>query len=262
MKLAVVGDEIGTTLEEQIESLKIANISNIELRKINNKYLWEFTEAELLQFKKTLDKENIQVISLDSPCGKKPILYQRKKELFDIYIKISKIFQSKYIRIFSNLGEQIEKNDIIKNLHQYSEKASQNNIELIMENERATYAKSPVECLDLIRNENNVNILYDPENAFFEGYDIFESYEKSKERIVYIHVRDFNTKTNMYAYPGRGDLKVESFLNIIKENNFNGILSIETHLPMNETGESKRKLFLDAMKNFNEIGKKIGLEIK
>ena len=34
MKLAVVGDEIGTFLIEQIESLKEANIKRIEIRKI------------------------------------------------------------------------------------------------------------------------------------------------------------------------------------------------------------------------------------
>ena len=47
MKLAVVGDEIGTSIQEQIESLKKANISNIELRKVDDKYLWEFSKEEL-----------------------------------------------------------------------------------------------------------------------------------------------------------------------------------------------------------------------
>ena len=81
MRLAVVADEIGTSIEEQIDSLKKANISNIELRKIDDKYLWEFSKEELINFKKTLDRENIKVITLDSPVGKKPIPYERKKEI-------------------------------------------------------------------------------------------------------------------------------------------------------------------------------------
>ena len=84
MELAVVGDEIGTSIEEQIESLKKANISNIELRKVSDKYLWEFSKEELKELKKILDKEKIKVITLDSPVGKKPIPYERKMELFDI----------------------------------------------------------------------------------------------------------------------------------------------------------------------------------
>ena len=75
MKLAVVGDEIGTSLEEQIESLHKANISYIELRKVSDKYLWEFSKDELKEFKRILDKEKIKVITLDSPVGKKPIPY-------------------------------------------------------------------------------------------------------------------------------------------------------------------------------------------
>ena len=43
MKLAVVADEIGTTLEEQIKSMKLANIKYIEMRKVNDKYLWEYS---------------------------------------------------------------------------------------------------------------------------------------------------------------------------------------------------------------------------
>ena len=50
MRLAVVADEIGTSIEEQIDSLKKANISNIELRKIDDKYLWEFSKEELIKF--------------------------------------------------------------------------------------------------------------------------------------------------------------------------------------------------------------------
>ena len=52
MKLAVVADEIGTTINEQIESLKMAGISHIELSKIDDKYLWEFSNEELIEYKK------------------------------------------------------------------------------------------------------------------------------------------------------------------------------------------------------------------
>ena len=188
MKLAVVGDEIGTFLIEQIESLKEANIKRIEIRKIDDKYLWEFTNKEIKEFKTLLDNEKIEVITLDSPVGKKPIPYERKKELFERYLEISKILNNRYIRIFSNLGIEIQEEDIKNNLKEYCSKAKDNGIQLIMENERATFAKSPVQCYELIKNENNIDILFDLENAFFEGYEIFDAYEKSKNRINYTHL--------------------------------------------------------------------------
>ena len=261
MKLAVVGDEIGTSLIEQIESLKEANIKRLEIRKIDDKYLWEFTNEEIKEFKTLLDNEKIEVITLDSPVGKKPIPYERKKELFERYLEISKILNNRYIRIFSNLGIEIQEEDIKNNLKEYCSKAKDNGIQLIMENERATFAKSPVQCYELIKNENNIDILFDLENAFFEGYEIFDAYEKSKNRINYIHLRDFNVKTNEYAYLGMGDLEIEKFMKKLVDDNYNGIISVETHLPMNDWNKSKRELFIESFKNLKEIINKLNIEI-
>lgn len=262
MRLAVVGDEIGTSIEEQIESLKKAGITNIELRKIDNKYLWEFSRNELEEFKKILDREKIKVITLDSPVGKKPIPYERKMELFDIYLDICEIFESEYIRIFSNLGRNIDETEIKENLKMLCKKANNRNIKLLMENERATYAESPVDCLRLINEENNINIIFDLSNAFLEGYDVFEAYEKSKERITYVHLRDFDIKTNKYAHLGQGDIQIEKFMKTLKEDKFNGIISIETHLPMNESGETKQELFLKSINMFYSMSKKLEIEVK
>lgn len=261
MKLAVVADEIGTSINEQIESLKLANISNIELRKIDDKYLWEFSKDELINFKQILDKEHINVITLDSPVGKKAIPYSRKMELFDIYLEISKIFKNEYVRIFSNLAEEINEDDIKVNLHRLCEKANKENIKLLMENERATLAETPVDCARLIENEKNISIIYDLSNAFLEGHDVFEVYEKSKEKINYIHLRDYDMKNNKYAHLGTGDIGIEKFMEILKRDNFNDIISIETHLPMNNTGETKRELFLKSMEHFLKIVKKLNIEI-
>ena len=241
MKLAVVGDEIGTFLIEQIESLKEANIKRIEIRKIDDKYLWEFTNEEIKEFKTLLDK--------------------KKKELFERYLEISKILNNRYIRIFSNLGIEIQEEDIKNNLKEYCSKAKDNGIQLIMENERATFAKSPVQCYELIKNENNIDILFDLENAFFEGYEIFDAYEKSKNRINYIHLRDFNVKTNEYAHLGMGDLEIEKFMKKLVDDNYNGIISVETHLPMNGWNKSKRELFIESFKNLKEIINKLNIEI-
>lgn len=57
MKLAVVADEIGTTLEEQIKSMKLAKIKYIEMRKVNDKYLWEYSREKLKQLNIKARKE-------------------------------------------------------------------------------------------------------------------------------------------------------------------------------------------------------------
>ena len=183
-------------------------------------------------------------------------------ELYNIYLKISKILDCEFLRIFSNLGKELIETDIKNNLKRMCEQAKNNNIKLIMENERGTYAKSPEQCLKLINEEKNVNILYDLENAFFEGYDIYDVYEKAKERITYIHLRDFDIKNNCYAHLGKGCFDLEKFLTRLKEDSYNGVISVETHLPMNNSGKGKYELFEESMKNFYNIVEKIKIKVE
>ena len=76
------------------------------------------------------------------------------------FARICDIFESEYIRIFSNLGRNIDENEIKENLKRLCEKAEKRNIKLLMENERKTYAESPVDCFNLMQEEKNINIIF------------------------------------------------------------------------------------------------------
>ena len=71
-----------------------------------------------------------------------------------------------------------------------------------------------------------------------------------------------DTQTNKYAHLGQGDIKIEKFMGILKKDNFDGVISIETHLPMNESGETKQELFLKSIDMFYKILEKLQLGIK
>ena len=74
-------------------------------------------------------------------------------------------------------------------------------------------------------------------------------------------MRDFDNKTNKYAHLGQGDIGIEKFMEIIKRDNFDGVISIETHLPMNESGETKQELFLKSINLFYSILEKLKIKI-
>ena len=94
MIITTIGDEIGTTLEEQIEALKEVDMKYIEIRKINDTYIWEYSEEEIKKIKEELEKNEIKVIAIDTPIGKKKnsFNYNENKKLLDKYIKIANIF--------------------------------------------------------------------------------------------------------------------------------------------------------------------------
>ena len=64
MIITTIGDEIGETLEEQIETLKKVSINHIELRKINNIYLWKYSYEELINIREKL-RENDTIVLVE-----------------------------------------------------------------------------------------------------------------------------------------------------------------------------------------------------
>lgn len=183
MLITTIGDEIGITLKEQIAILKGVNIKYIEIRKINNMYLWEYPEEQLKKIKEELARNKIEVIAIDTPIGKKmnSFNYNENKKLLEKYIKIANIFETKYLRIFSDIGKIPNSESIKEVLKEISNQAMLNGIELLVENEKGTYAESISVCNNLIDENNNVYILFDIENAYSRGYNILKEYEENKK---------------------------------------------------------------------------------
>ena len=70
IKLCAFADEASANLNEQISALKQNGISLIELRSVGGKNVLDFTNEEVLEFKKQLDDNGITVWSIGSPLGK------------------------------------------------------------------------------------------------------------------------------------------------------------------------------------------------
>ena len=121
--ISVINDEISSNIIEVIETLNKVNLKLIELRKIDNNYLFQIDSSKLLEYKRELDKNDIKVSLIDSPIGKGKFSHEKEEELLDKYIKISKVFNSRYLRIFTDVSD-----DINEGLKKYNDKARKNNI--------------------------------------------------------------------------------------------------------------------------------------
>ena len=255
MIITTIGDEIGTTLEEQIKALKEVNAKYIEIRKINNMYIWEYSEEQIKRIKEELEKKEIKVIAIDTPIGKKKnsFNYAENKKILDKYVEIANIFETKYLRIFSDIGKRAEFESIKEVIEEMAKIAHKNKLELLIENERNTYAEDISTCERLIENEKNVYILYDIENAYSRGYNVLKEYEKNKSKIKYIHIRDYNEKTKKYVYFGEGTIPILELLKRLKRDNYDGIISLETMLPKYNKNESKKDIFVKSYASLMSI---------
>lgn len=251
MLLSTIGDEIGYGIDEQINIVKECNIKYMEIRKINNKYLWEYSLAEISEFKSQFKKEKIEIICLDTPIGKK---HNANNLLSNInllkkYIKISEILENKYLRIFSDIGEVNSLESIKKTLTQFLAYLEGTDLELLIENEKDTFADTISIAYQIANSERKVGLLFDVENENHKGLNVIEQYKKYKSHIKYIHLRDYNNEKKEFVLIGKGSLKINELINMLKKDNYNGIISLETMLPKYNKNVSKEELFF---KSYNE----------
>lgn len=228
MILSAINDEICNDFTNQINILKKNNISHIELRKINNKNLWELNDEELLLISNMLAKENIKVSVIDSPIGKHGI------PNIDNYIKLAKLTSCKYIRIFYN-----------NNLSKLNKIAEKNKITFLIENERNIEPENLLEINSNVKKYRNIKLLLDLENLYTCGYNISDILSKTIQNIRCIHVR--NIKKNKYVGLINGEIDYHSIFNYLKFNNYNGFVSAEFHFPLNNDAANNEKKFIDSI---------------
>lgn len=239
--ISVINDEVESDIKKLINILNKVNLKLVELRKINDKYLFQIKESELLKYKKELDENDIKVSLIDSPIGKNKFSHEEELFLLDKYINICKIFDCKYLRIFTDVSDNIE-----TGLKIYNEKAMKNNITLLIENEPNTYGENYNNLLNLMTNNySNIKILYDAENYYSINLDYIEAYNKLSKYIRYVHLRD--KKENKYVYLYDGDIDIKKILNLVSKDI---IVSLETHLPLSGNLD-KEKLFIESLRRLN-----------
>lgn len=240
--ISVINDEVSSNILDLIEVLNKVNLKLVELRKIDNKYLFQIEEKELLKYKQKLDKNNIKVSLVDSPLGKGKYNHELELELLYKYIKIAKIFECKYLRIFTDVSD-----NILEGLKKYNEIAKENKIILLLENEPNTYGEDYNNLLKIMSNNySNIKILYDAENYYSINLDYIKALTLLMPYVEYVHLRDKKGSNYVYFYDGEMDIK--RIINLLDKNI---IISLETHLPMS-SNKDKKELFIESLRRIKD----------
>lgn len=236
--LSAFADEIAPDLAKQMEVLKIHNINHIEVRRIDNKNITEFTMEEAKEIKKKLDAEGFHISAIGSPIGKVQITddFTKDFEKFKHTIELAKIFGTKYIRMFSfhtPKGEDPEqyKDEVISRWKQYLALAEEHDIILLHENEKNIYGDVKERCKIILDEMNSprVKAVFDPANFVQVGEDTREAFELLKDNVVYMHIKDAE-ESGRVVPAGYGIGYVEYILTKLYEDGYEGFLSLEPHL--------------------------------
>jgi len=238
--LSAFADEIDMDLQIQMNVLEEHDIHYIEMRGVNGKGLVEYTLDEVEEIKKQLDKRRFKISAIGSPLGKIGINddFGPHLELFKHTLKIAKIIETNYIRMFSFFipqGDDPEdyRDEVMNRWSQFIETAEGSGVVLLHENEKGIYGDTPERCLDLLETMkcDYFKAVFDPANFIQCDVETYpHAFELLKDYVIYMHIKDSLYSDHIIVPCGQGDGKIKEVLKELYNRNFEGFLSLEPHL--------------------------------
>ena len=240
-KISGFSDEIASDITTQFEVLNKLNIKYFEPRGVNGKSISALTEEEAVELKKAMDQYGIKASSIGSPVGKIKLSedFEAHFEMYKRIVKIAKILDTRYIRMFSFWKDEegtpwteAERAEVFTRLKRMIAYAKEQDVVLLHENEKAIYGDIACRCQDLMKELycDNFKAVFDPANFVQSDQDTKEAYEMLKDYIAYMHIKDARFEDHVVTPAGMGDGNVKFILDSIFANGYDGFLSLEPHL--------------------------------
>jgi sugar phosphate isomerase/epimerase len=265
LKLAGFTDEIGPTIEEQIQGAKANGLTHIEIRNVDKVNISEIKGDARAAIKKKLDDAGLGVCSIGSPIGKvavdKP--WQEHLDKFKFIVEQAQFFGAPLIRVFSYYpagGEGKGPLDPIRDevLKRFREKVAYIQslpVTLVHENEKGIYGDIGRRCEDLMKSIDSPKLrcAFDFANFVQCGDDPQANWPLLKAYTAHIHIKDAIKGSGKVVPAGQGDGGVEPILVDAYKNGYRGFVSLEPHLKVaghshGETGADLFKVAADALK--------------
>lgn len=255
-KVGVFTDEISQDFEYALAVAKELGAGYVELRSMWGKNLVDLSSSELEKAKELIKKSNLKVSIIASPLFKCHLKKKEARKSRDTYLvqeksysehlrilersfELAKMFDTNIVRTFSfwrrgNLSEEILQ-EILQRFEVPIKRAEEENIVLALENEHECFIGNGEESrrfLDRISSKN-VGLIWDPGNAYFLGEVPYpDGYELIKDRIVHVHIKDAGKDKKgkpIWLPVGKGEINFKGQLQALREDNFSGVISLETH---------------------------------
>ena len=243
IRLSAFADEISPDLDEQIAVLRSENIHFIELRSVWNSNVLDLSNEQVTQVKHALYEHGIGISAIGSPIGKVPIdsAFADHLQRFERAILLAHIFQTPYIRIFSfyppttaaGSDEPMEwRDEVLRRLAIMTERAQDEKIILLHENEKGIYGDTIMRCVDLLQHIDSPHFqaILDPANFIQCGEQPYpDAYEALHPWLSYMHVKDALSDGTVVAV-GKGTAHWPELLRRLQTDGYDGYFSLEPHL--------------------------------
>lgn len=257
MYLTGFADEAAQDLETQIKATKEIGWTRISARGVNGANLHELPEEEFNKVADQLDEAGITIPEFGSLIGN-----WGKKITSDFQITLDEISRAiprmqrlgtKLIRVMSYAqepwGEDQHEEERFRRLREIHARFADAGLQAIHENCMNWGGFSPDHTLRLVEEVPGLKLVFDTANPVFQldrskpradgsfpWQDPLEFYQKVKEHVVHVHIKDCTnppageTEPEKYTLPGEGQGKVREILAALKADGYDGGLAIEPHV--------------------------------
>jgi len=243
LKIGVVTDEISGDLKESIEIARSWGLEYIELHSVWGNNICDVDEATLSRAIKIVRESGLTVTNIDSLTLR---CYLSNDDEYSEHIKhllrsidIAPFFNTNIVRLFSFWKEKnIEEKwgQVFEKMELPVKIAEREGIILGFENVSSGNIGTSSDLARLFEyfNSPNLKLIWDPGNAYAAGEEkpFPNGYEKIKDKIIHVHVKDalFDANgKNVWKPIGKGKLDYTGQLKALLKDGYNGVIALETH---------------------------------
>ncbi|MBX7258171.1 MAG: sugar phosphate isomerase/epimerase [Candidatus Hydrogenedentes bacterium] len=258
-KLAVFTDEISHDLERACAICREFGVEGVELRGVWRRLPHEWTRNQVRDIRAMLSDQGLAVCSIASPFGKCDVSDKRDvakhMDILRASARVARELNCTIVRGFAFWRRTESKpwDEMLRAYAQVPGILEDEDVMLGLENEYQCYVGTAAHAryfLDRLQSPH-VKIIWDPTNhvqdpdgaamrPFPEGYRLI------RKDMVHVHVKDAapgpgGTFPNVFL--GTGVVDWGKQLQALKDDGYDGYLSLETHITADQFPESMRSLY-------------------
>lgn len=260
MRLSIITDEISQDLEHCLHVCRDLGVDTVELRTVEGMNIVFHDAESLRRIKKVLDREGFRVCVIASPFLKSHLWHDFYKyanqqftdfdtpdmqwEILERSLVVAKLFNAPYVRTFSfwRVAQPMDVREIVRDIIAEAVRRTEAaGLKLVIENEHACNIATGEEVGWLFQHLDSpaFGAIWDPGNEAALGSSPFpEGYHHVRGRIFHVHLKDVS-QDEEFVKMGTGIIDYVGQLRALREDGYDGVLSLETHYAHPEGGSEQ-----------------------
>ena len=238
--LSGFADEISQDLGEQLGVLAAEGITHLELRSVWSANVADLDDTQVARLRRELDDAGVRVSAIGSPVGKIAVDAPLAPELERLrrVCGVADSLGTTIVRVFSFFipeGEPPERHagQVAGRMRALAAIAEERGLVLAHENEKEIYGDRPERCAALIEAVGSpaLRATFDAANFVQCGIRPHDqAYALIRPYLVYLQMKDALAATGAVVPAGQGDGQVRETLAALRDDGFEGYVSLEPHL--------------------------------